>query len=102
MGSDGKPHIIPFNVYIKVLATLLVLTVVTVAVSRVDFGPWNTVIAMAIASVKAAFVLLYFMHLKYDDRTYAVGFGTAIFFLVLLFAFCWVDAHTRVMQNGIL
>ena len=50
-------HIIPLGVYYKVIGLLLFLTVVTVAAAQVNFGPWNTVIAMLIASIKAFFVL---------------------------------------------
>lgn len=100
MASDGK-HI-ELKTYFQVIGILLVLTVVTVAASRVDFGAMNTVIAMAIASVKAGFVLAIFMHLKYDDRLYTVAFGTAIFFLVVLYFFSWVDIYTRVKEMGLI
>lgn len=102
MASDGKHHIIPFNVYIKVLSALLVLTVVTVIAAQFHFGAFNTVIAMAIASVKAGLVLAFFMHLKYDDRLYLVWFGSAVFFLIVLWLFCWVDIYTRIFQDNIL
>jgi cytochrome c oxidase subunit 4 len=95
-------HIIPFNVYIKIITALLFLTVVTVAAARVDFGALNTVIAMLIASVKAGLVLAYFMHLKYDDRLYLVAFGTGIFFLILMFFIVWIDIYTRYTVEGIL
>ena len=57
------------------------LTAITVAAAQVNFGPWNTVIAMGIASIKAGFVLAFFMHLKYDNKIYLVCFGTGVFFL---------------------
>jgi len=62
-GGEHNHHIIPLKVYFRVIALLMVLTVITVAASRVDFGAMNTVIAMLIASVKAFFVLAFFMHL---------------------------------------
>jgi cytochrome c oxidase subunit IV len=99
--SDGHGHI-ALATYYKILGLLLVLTVITVAAAQVDFGAMNTVIAMLIASVKAFFVLAFFMHLKYDNKLYIVCFGTAIFFLVLLYFFCWVDFYTRISQGGIL
>jgi cytochrome c oxidase subunit 4 len=102
MSSGTQHHIIPFKVYLKVLIGLLILTVLTVAASRVHFGPWNTVIAMAIASMKAGLVLSFFMHLKYDDKTYLVAFGTGIFFLILMYFLSWVDIYTRVVEHGIL
>lgn len=100
--SEKHHHIIPLKVYFSVLGALLVLTVITVAAARVDFGALNTIIALGIASVKAGLVLAYFMHLKYDDKTYIVAFGTGIFFLVLLFFISWLDIYTRIIQNNVL
>lgn len=102
MASDGKHHIVPASTLIKVLVTLLVLTIITVAASRVNFGPWNTVIAMAIASVKAFLVLSIFMHLKYDDRLFVVAFGLAVFFLAVMYLFSWLDWATRIYQGSVL
>lgn len=66
--SHANPgHIVPFHVYATVLGVLLVLTVITVAISRIDFGSWNIIVAMLIASVKAGTVALFFMHLKYEN-----------------------------------
>jgi len=100
-GSDQQHHIIPLSVYFKVITALMILTVITVAITRVDFGAANTIIAMAIASVKAGLVLAFFMHLKYDDKTYIVAFGTGIFFLIVFYFFCWVDVYTRFIEQGI-
>lgn len=102
MDDQQHHHIIPLRVYVQVLSLLLVLTVVTVAAAQVDFGAWNTLIAMAIASVKAGFVLAFFMHLKYDDKMYIVCFGTAIFFLIVLYLFSWLDIVTRINVENIL
>lgn len=95
-------HIIPFNVYIKVLSALLVLTMITVAVAQVNFGTLNVIIAMGIATIKAALVLLYFMHLKYDDKIYPVIFLTGVFCLVVIFLFCEFDLITRIPQESVL
>lgn len=100
MGSH-EGHI-PLKVYFNVLFALLVLTVVTVGAARIDFGALNTIIALAIASVKASLVLMYFMHLKYDDKTYWVMFGSAIFFLLILYFFSELDIMTRILQINVL
>ncbi len=64
--SDKVGHVVPIWLLGGVLAILLVLTVATVAVTKVDLGQFNLFLAMAIAVVKAAFVVLYFMHLRWD------------------------------------
>ena len=100
MSTTGhENHIIPYKTYLMVLISLLILTVVTVAAARVDFGALNAYIAMLIASVKAALVLLYFMHLKYDDRSYVVIFFTGIFGLILLYGLSELDIITRVLET---
>ena len=100
--GSNEHHIIPIGIYFKVITLLLVLTVITVAAAQVNFGPWNTVIAMLIASIKAGFVLAFFMHLKYDNKIYLVCFGTAVFFLVVLYFFTDLDILTRIPVESIL
>ncbi len=69
---EGLPgtigHVAPWQTLVKVLVTLLFLTVITVAVAQVDLGRMNIVGALGIASVKASIVALWFMHLRYDKR----------------------------------
>ena len=95
-------HLIPLKTYLQVFAALIGMTLVTVAVSRVDFGAWNTIIAFAIATAKAGLVLAYFMHLKYDNMMNRVIIGCAAFFLIVLFFFCTVDETTRVIIKSTL
>ncbi len=54
--------------YVGVFVSLVVLTIVTVAVSTFDFGgSTNVVIALAIAAVKGSLVAAIFMHLKWES-----------------------------------
>jgi cytochrome c oxidase subunit IV len=77
-GTDHK------KTYLNVWGALLVLTVVTVAASYIQFGgPFNILIAMLIATVKAALVCLYFMHLKEDNRLNQVVFVSSFVFLLI-------------------
>ena len=98
----SKNHIVPFKTYLWVLISLLFLTVVTVGAAQIDFGAFNAFLAMLIATLKAALVLLYFMHLKYDDKIYWLVFGSAVFFVIVLFFFSKLDIITRVIQNSAL
>ena len=93
--ESGEHHISPISVYVGVLLILLLGTVITVAVAQVDFGSMNTVIAMLVATIKASFVLAFFMHLKYDNLMNRVIFGSGFFFLMLLIAFSAADIFTR-------
>ena len=99
---SSSNHIVSFDVYIKVLSALLVLTVLTVIVAQMDFGFFNVLIAMGIATIKAALVLLFFMHLKYDNKLFPVIFLTGVFFLVVIFLFCEFDIMTRVPESSVL
>jgi cytochrome c oxidase subunit 4 len=99
---SSNHHIVPFNVYIKVLSALLILTVLTVLVAQMDFGTFNVLIAMGIATIKATLVLLFFMHLKYDNKLFPVIFLTGVFFLVVIFLFCEFDIITRVPEFSVL
>jgi cytochrome c oxidase subunit 4 len=70
---------------------LLTLTAVTVVSSRLDLGPFNIVLALAIAALKATLVALFFMHLRYEHRFQAVVFVTALFFAALFVGFVVFD-----------
>ena len=100
MSSDH--HIVPFSTYMKVLSILLFLTVLTVLVAQMDFGFFNVLIAMGIATVKAVLVLLFFMHLKYDNKLFPVIFLTGVFFLIIIFFFCELDILTRIPESSVL
>ena len=75
---------------------LLVGTALTVAAAFVDF-PWrlNTIVALTIATVKATFVVLYFMHVRYSARLVWVIITAALFWMAILFAFTLADYFTR-------
>lgn len=69
-------HIVNRSTYYAVSLALAVLLVLTVAASYVDLGRLNVVVAIAIATVKAVLIMLFFMHVKYSPplvRLAAVG-----------------------------
>lgn len=101
-GGHKEHHIIPLKTYATILGILLVMTVVTLITARMDFGAFNAWIAMAIASFKASLVLLYFMHLKYDDRLYPTVFLTSIFFLFVMYGFSELDIVTRILESDVI
>ena len=74
------------RVYITVFVALMVLTIVTVAVSRFHFPvPIAVSVALIVATIKGALVACYFMHLISEKKLiYAVLAVTVAFFVVLL------------------
>lgn len=81
------PHVVPFWLLAAIFAALLALTVITYAVSLVDLGEFNLIVAMAVALIKGSLVVLFFMHLMWDALFNAIclisGLGFTALFIVL-------------------
>ena len=81
--ADIDRHV---RIYITVFVTLMVLTIVTVAISRFHL-PVRIAVAAAllVATVKGSLVACYFMHLISEKKLiYAVLILTVAFFVPLL------------------
>ena len=89
-------HIVPVRIYLMIFFVLLVGTALTVAAAFIDF-PWrlNTIVALTIATIKATFVVLFFMHVRYSARLVWVIVIAALFWMGILFAFTFSDYFTR-------
>ena len=93
--GGGTGHIVPVRNYIAVFAALLVLTATTTAVAFIDLGPGNTIVALAIAFIKATLVALIFMHLKWSPRLTRLAVVGGLFWLAILLALTFSDFATR-------
>jgi cytochrome c oxidase subunit 4 len=100
---NGKPvenphedhhHVSPVWEFTAVFTTLLFLTILTYLVSFAGLGPWSLPVAMIIAVMKGSLVVLYFMHLKYEDRFYAFVFSVTLLFVAIFFTFTLFDMNT--------
>ena len=67
----------------------------TVAVAYVDLGPLGLPVAMCIATVKAALILMYFMHVKFNPPLVWIFSTAAFFWLLILLALTFNDFLTR-------
>ena len=74
------------RVYILVFVALMILTIVTVAISRLHLSvPMAVTVAMIVALIKGSLVACFFMHLISEKKLiYAVMALTVAFFIVLL------------------
>lgn len=89
-------HILPSKMYYAIWIALMVLTVVTAGVSFIDLGPFNTVVALVIASCKALLVILFFMHVKYtSEKLTKMVIISSVFWLLILLLLSMADYLTR-------
>lgn len=95
MSHSAEHHVTGPKTYAAVLGGLLLLTIITVYASYLDFGSMNTVVALLIASMKGALVALFFMHLRHDKFN-AVIFLMGLLFLAIFLIWTLFDINTRV------
>jgi cytochrome c oxidase subunit 4 len=84
-------HVVPLWLLAGVLGVLLVLTILTVAVTWVDLGRLNIWIAIVVAAIKATLVALYFMHLRWDRPFNGVILLISLVLVVLFLGFALRD-----------
>ena len=91
-------HITSPKLYLGIWIILLVLTAVTVGAAFLNLGPFNSVLALTIATIKAVLVVLFFMHVRYTtEKLTKVVLVAAVFWLFLLLALSMADYATRMM-----
>lgn len=95
MSDNSELHIVSPKIYAAIGATLLVLTAVTCAVSYVELGVFNAVVALAIAVLKAMLVVLFFMHVKYSTKLTKLTLISALFVFLGLISMTMADYMTR-------
>jgi cytochrome c oxidase subunit 4 len=88
-------QIVPLKTYLFVFASLIGLTLLTTGVAFINLGPFNTVVALAIAFSKMLLVVFFFMHLRQSGGLVKVVLLTGFFWLVLLIALTTSDYRTR-------
>jgi len=83
--------------YVTVFVALLVLTMVTYSAAFMDFGShWlNVFVALGIAVTKATLVVLFFMHVKYNERLIGLFVAAGFAWLGLMIVGTLHDYWTR-------
>ncbi len=93
--AHGSHHIIPVRTLSIVFGALVALTFITVITSRLDLGPLNVPLALAIAGFKAIVVAAVFMALKYDNPVNMVVVSLGVTFAVIFMAITLSDTALR-------
>ena len=94
-GHVGERHVVSTGTYYIVFAALMVLLIITLVAAAFNLGPFNVIVAMAIAVVKAVLVILYFMHVRYSSKLTWVFAGAAFVFVFIMFGMTFSDYDTR-------
>jgi cytochrome c oxidase subunit 4 len=84
-----------YRTYVAAWLFLLLLTAVTVGVYRLHLGKAGAAIAVAVASVKAGLILIYFMHLRQEGRFLQAVFLIPVLLIGVLIGFTYLDVWYR-------
>ena len=93
--AEHEHHIVSPKIYLTIVLALLLGTGITVWVSFIDLGPWNPVIALAIACTKSVLVVLFFMHVKYSSKLTKLTVISGIFIFLGLISMTLADYMSR-------
>ena len=88
-------HVVSPKIYLAIFATLMGLTAATIAAAFMDLGPFNLPVAIAIASIKATLVVLYFMHARWNSRLIGLALALAVAWLGVLIFITFGDYLSR-------
>jgi cytochrome c oxidase subunit 4 len=89
--ENEKTHIIPYRSLLYVLALLIVMTLTSVAITRIYLGPLTVVLALLIAAFKSSFVLRIFMHLKFEKRMFSFAVIAVVLILCAVIFITFLD-----------
>ena len=101
MSEHTENHIVSPGTYLAIISTLLTLTGITVWAAFVNLRQFNIVVALAIATLKATLVVLFFMHAKYSPRRTQLVIVAGLFWLGLLLFMTMSDYISRVDYRGV-
>jgi cytochrome c oxidase subunit IV len=95
-------HMVSPKIYIFIFASLMLGTGITVWAAFQNFRQYNIVIALAIATIKATLVVLYFMHARYSPHRTQLVIVCSVFWLAIMLGLTLSDYDTRPheMQPG--
>src|SRR5271156_106416 len=93
--THHEEHIVGPKGYLVIGSSLLVLTAATTAISYLELGVFNAVVALGIACIKATLVILFFMHVKYSSKLTKLTVAAGIFTFFVLITMTMTDYISR-------
>lgn len=86
---------LPLRSHLAVWVALMALLALTAGSSFLPLGSLNVVVNFTIAAVKAALVLVFFMHVARRDTAVRIAAAAGLLWLGFLFALSFVDILAR-------
>jgi cytochrome c oxidase subunit 4 len=91
----AERSVLAVRTYVVVCAALVLLTLASVGLARVDLRGWNTFVALAIAVAQAAVNAVFFMHLRWSPPVTRLVAVAALLWLGILMVGTLDDVLTR-------
>lgn len=88
-------HPVTSKEYILTFISLIILTMITVAVSYVDLGVLNIPVAIFVASIKMLLVAFIFMGLRFEKGINTILFVGSFACIIVFFLFTFSDIGFR-------
>lgn len=88
-------HVVPVKTYLFVFFALLLLLALTIAAARIEHGVLNLVVGLFIAAAKAALILMFFMHLRYNTAVIRMAAISGLLWLAILLTLAMSDYVSR-------
>ena len=80
-----KPPAVSRRTYALTWSALLALALATTLIGFLDLGPFNMIIAVSIATIKASLIAAFFMQALYEGKIVRIILaGGVIWFLILI------------------
>ncbi len=89
--DHNEAHVTSYRLYGIILVVLLFLTTITVLATWFDAGAFSVGVALFIACIKAVLVLLFFMHLKFDNLVIKLFAGMVFLLLAIMIVITFFD-----------
>lgn len=88
-------QVVPVRTYAFVFIALIVLTITTVGVSKLELGEYNFICAMTIAVIKGTLVVWFFMDVRRSSSMTKLFVCAGFFWMAILLTFILSDYLSR-------
>ena len=88
-------QVVSVKTYAAVFIALIALTITTVAISKLELGEYNFVVAMTIAVIKGTLVVAFFMDVRRASSMTKLFVAAGFFWMAILLVFVLSDYFSR-------